>query len=184
MQEGSMNIMRHARWMVLALLLPFVSATAAHAGVFISVSVAPPALPVYEQPPCPEPDMMWVPGYWAYDYDVQNYYWVPGAWVPAPFEQAMWTPPYWGWNQGVYVFHPGYWGTEVGYYGGVNYGFGYMGIGFVGGRWHERHFEYNEAVMRVDRKSTRLNSSHANNSYAVFCLKKKKSAQRHWRLSR
>src|SRR3712207_8773950 len=26
----------------------------------------------------------------------------------------------------------------------------------------------------VDRKSTRLNSSHANNSYAAFCLKKKK----------
>src|SRR5258707_10002763 len=29
-----------------------------------------------------------------------------------------------------------------------------------------------------DRKSTRLNSSHANISYAVFCLKKKKSADR------
>src|SRR3712207_8258472 len=29
---------------------------------------------------------------------------------------------------------------------------------------------------RVDRKSTRLNSSHANISYAVFCLKKKNSA--------
>src|SRR3712207_9121813 len=28
----------------------------------------------------------------------------------------------------------------------------------------------------VDRKSTRLNSSHANISYAVFCLKKKKAA--------
>src|SRR3712207_7750238 len=28
-------------------------------------------------------------------------------------------------------------------------------------------------VVRVDRKSTRLNSSHANISYAVFCLKKK-----------
>src|SRR3712207_8247478 len=28
--------------------------------------------------------------------------------------------------------------------------------------------------MRLDRKSTRLNSSHANISYAVFCLKKKK----------
>src|SRR3712207_8800205 len=28
---------------------------------------------------------------------------------------------------------------------------------------------------RIDRKSTRLNSSHANISYAVFCLKKKKS---------
>src|SRR3712207_8083135 len=32
-----------------------------------------------------------------------------------------------------------------------------------------------DAVLRqVDRKSTRLNSSHANISYAVFCLKKKK----------
>src|SRR3712207_6884957 len=29
-------------------------------------------------------------------------------------------------------------------------------------------------VRRPDRKSTRLNSSHANISYAVFCLKKKK----------
>src|SRR3712207_7478867 len=31
-------------------------------------------------------------------------------------------------------------------------------------------------VARGDRKSTRLNSSHANISYAVFCLKKKKSS--------
>src|SRR3712207_7695339 len=34
-----------------------------------------------------------------------------------------------------------------------------------------------------DRKSTRLNSSHANISYAVFCLKKKKSTSSHTRLS-
>src|SRR3712207_7465999 len=31
-----------------------------------------------------------------------------------------------------------------------------------------------EALLHGDRKSTRLNSSHANISYAVFCLKKKK----------
>src|SRR5258707_11126217 len=31
----------------------------------------------------------------------------------------------------------------------------------------------------VDRKSTRLNSSHANISYAVFCLKKKKGKEGH-----
>src|SRR5258707_5724339 len=31
-----------------------------------------------------------------------------------------------------------------------------------------------QAVSHIDRKSTRLNSSHANISYAVFCLKKKK----------
>src|SRR3712207_7025636 len=30
-----------------------------------------------------------------------------------------------------------------------------------------------DAIERSDRKSTRLNSSHANISYAVFCLKKK-----------
>src|SRR5947209_14520134 len=33
---------------------------------------------------------------------------------------------------------------------------------------------YNRAKTSKDRKSTRLNSSHANISYAVFCLKKKK----------
>src|SRR3712207_9278235 len=31
-----------------------------------------------------------------------------------------------------------------------------------------------QSRVRADRKSTRLNSSHANISYAVFCLKKKK----------
>src|SRR3712207_8473853 len=39
-------------------------------------------------------------------------------------------------------------------------------------------FEIPEAVYDMeDRKSTRLNSSHANISYAVFCLKKKKKLQ-------
>src|SRR3712207_8508111 len=32
-----------------------------------------------------------------------------------------------------------------------------------------------ETLARLDRKSTRLNSSHANISYAVFCLKKKQN---------
>src|SRR3712207_7813949 len=34
------------------------------------------------------------------------------------------------------------------------------------------------ARLRGDRKSTRLNSSHANISYAVFCLKKKKKKKK------
>src|SRR3712207_6980702 len=37
----------------------------------------------------------------------------------------------------------------------------------------------NGDVPARDRKSTRLNSSHANISYAVFCLKKKKTISRH-----
>src|SRR3712207_7498140 len=34
-------------------------------------------------------------------------------------------------------------------------------------------------IATIDRKSTRLNSSHANISYAVFCLKKKKNNKHH-----
>src|SRR3712207_7916896 len=42
----------------------------------------------------------------------------------------------------------------------------------------ERLREYRPVPLQVgDRKSTRLNSSHANISYAVFCLKKKKKKQ-------
>jgi len=142
-----MQLLRKSRWMLFALLLSIIPASS-HAGVLISVNIGPPVLPVYEQPPCPEPGWMWTPGYWAYG--PEGYYWVPGAWVPAPYEGALWTPPYWGWSGGLYIFHPGYWGRHVGYYGGINYGFGYMGVGFVGGRWHGRDFEYNTAVMRVN----------------------------------
>src|SRR3712207_8041921 len=38
---------------------------------------------------------------------------------------------------------------------------------------HRGAEEEAELRVRLDRKSTRLNSSHANISYAVFCLKKK-----------
>src|SRR3712207_6885580 len=39
---------------------------------------------------------------------------------------------------------------------------------------HPQLQQHLEVGLREDRKSTRLNSSHANISYAVFCLKKKK----------
>src|SRR3712207_7080990 len=39
----------------------------------------------------------------------------------------------------------------------------------------EHGLSYSQLVHGLDRKSTRLNSSHANISYAVFCLKKKKN---------
>jgi hypothetical protein len=144
-----MRLFRSARWILMALFLCLVPASS-YAGVFISVGFAPPVLPVYEQPPCPEPGLMWTPGYWAYGED--GYYWVPGAWVPAPYEGALWTPGYWGWSGGLYVWHGGYWGPHVGYYGGVNYGFGYMGIGFAGGMWRGHDFVYNTAVVHVNER--------------------------------
>src|SRR3712207_8695974 len=39
-----------------------------------------------------------------------------------------------------------------------------------------RQHSVGDLLHRTDRKSTRLNSSHANISYAVFCLKKKQSS--------
>jgi hypothetical protein len=121
----------------------------ASAGVFVGVSVniAPPPLPVYVQPPCPEAGYLWVPGYWAWDDGA--YYWVPGTWILPPRVGLLWTPGYWGWDGGVYLWHAGYWGPHVGFYGGVNYGFGYDGVGFVGGYWRGSRFFYNRAVVRV-----------------------------------
>jgi hypothetical protein len=122
-------------------------APASRAQFGISVSIAPPELPVYEQPQCPGEDYIWVPGYWAYDDD---YYWVPGTWVLAPEAGYLWTPGYWGWRDNGYFFNAGYWGPEVGFYGGINYGYGYFGHGFEGGRWERGHFFYNRAVMNVN----------------------------------
>src|SRR2546430_8022544 len=39
--------------------------------------------------------------------------------------------------------------------------------------------EINQLTAELDRKSTRLNSSHSQISYAVFCLKKKKKKRQH-----
>src|SRR3712207_7160026 len=52
------------------------------------------------------------------------------------------------------------------------------GVGIGGGR-HGADQRPHRRILgdRQDRKSTRLNSSHANISYAVFCLKKKNSLQ-------
>jgi hypothetical protein len=141
-----MSKFRSLRLLLMALVLCAVPASS-FAGVFISVGFAPPVLPVYDVPPCPEAGWIWTPGYWAYGNE--GYYWVPGSWAPAPFEGALWTPGYWGWGNGLYVWHPGYWGNHVGYYGGINYGGGYFGIGFEGGEWRGHDFFYNTEVIRV-----------------------------------
>jgi hypothetical protein len=116
----------------------------------VTTPTAPPAMPDYEQPACPTDGLMWQPGYWAYSPGSGGYYWVPGVWVAAPTPGMLWTPPYWGFNNGIYAFNAGYWGPTVGFYGGINYGYGYGGRGFYGGEWNGGSFRYNTAVMRVN----------------------------------
>jgi hypothetical protein len=137
--------------LLFAVLLSLSTASFAQISVGISfnVRIAPPALPVYEQPICPSPGYLWTPGYWSWNDDA-GYYWVPGTWVEAPTPGLLWTPGYWGWNNGFYGWNEGYWGPHVGFYGGVNYGFGFGGSGFVGGEWRGGAFFYNTAVMHVD----------------------------------
>jgi len=111
-------------------------------------NVPPPALPDSDQPPCPEDGYLWTPGYWAWDGTA--YYWVPGAWVAPPRVGVLWTPGYWAFVDTMYVFYRGYWGPHVGYYGGINYGFGYGGVGFFGGRWEGNSFAYNRVATNVN----------------------------------
>ena len=122
----------------------FIAPAQAQVAVAISATIAPPLLPVYAQPPIPGPGYLWIPGYWAWN--AQEYYWVPGYWSMPPTVGFYWTPPYWGWLNGAYVFNAGYWGPTVGFYGGINYGFGYNGVGYQGGMWQGNTFVYNRTV--------------------------------------
>ena len=141
------NFFRKARTLImvtaLAATICAFPAAEAHAQVGVEVAIAPPPIPAYDQPVIPGDGYIWTPGYWAYGPD--GYYWVDGAWVYPPYVGGLWTPGWWGFGVGGYFWHPGYWGRTVGYYGGINYGFGYFGVGFYGGYWNGGHFFYNRA---------------------------------------
>src|SRR5580692_2571753 len=108
----------------------------------------PPPLPEYDQPACPGPNYLWTPGYW--NYQPTGYYFVPGVWVIAPYVGALWTPGYWGFFGGRYGWNHGYWGPHIGYYGGINYGHGYVGSGYYGGYWNHNNFYYNRTITNVN----------------------------------
>src|ERR1700730_5374944 len=147
-EEGDHRMRNLIRGLIAAVslaTLPVVS----DAGVFVGVSVniAPPELPIYVQPLCPAAGYIWIPGYWAWG--GEDYYWVPGTWALATSVGLLWTPGYWGWDNGIYLWNAGYWGPHVGFYGGINYGYGYGGFGYEGGYWRGRQFYYNRSVTNI-----------------------------------
>jgi hypothetical protein len=125
--------MRHIR-SIICLLFALTVVTVPVAGraqiIDVNITIAPPELPIYDQPPLPAMGYIWMPGYWAWGPD--GYFWVPGTWVLPPQTGLLWTPGYWGWRDG--------------FYGGINYGFGYTGVGYAGGRWNGGVFVYNSTV--------------------------------------
>jgi len=106
----------------------------------------------------PGPDYVWVPGHWEWSDWVDDYYWVEGYWELPPEPGLLWTPAWWGWDDGAYRYHGGYWGREVGWYGGIDYGHGYHGHGWEGGRWEGGHLAYNRATVNIGY-------THVNNVY-------------------
>ncbi|MFZ1918374.1 MAG: YXWGXW repeat-containing protein [Terriglobales bacterium] len=141
--------MRKIRLLSLTFLLAM--SAAAFAQVGMSITIAPPELVAYSQPMCPQSGYLWTPGYWAYG--DEGYFWVPGTWVEPPAIGLLWTPGYWGWGSNAYAWNEGYWGPTVGFYGGVNYGYGYGGYGYGGGYWRNNQFSYNTSVNNVDRNN-------------------------------
>jgi len=148
--EVSHAIRRFLPFLLLCLALAWPCAPArAQFVAGISVDIAPPPLPIYAEPPLPEDGYVFIPGYWAWA--PSGFYWVPGTWVLPPAPGLYWTPGYWAFVDGVYVWYAGYWGPTVGYYGGVDYGFGYFGTGYDGGYWQDGVFFYNGAVHNFGR---------------------------------
>jgi len=165
-----MQLLKKSRYFLFLIALSFLLPATSHAQISVGVAIhiGPPALPVYAQPPCPQEGFLWTPGYWAYG--EMGYYWVPGVWVAAPQPGFLWTPGYWGFAGGAYGWHGGYWGEHVGFYGGINYGFGYGGAGFVGGEWAGGRFRYNTAVVNVNTTvihNTYVNRTVINNTTVV-----------------
>jgi hypothetical protein len=55
----------------------------------------------------------------------------------------------------VFVWDAGYWAPDVGFYGGINYGFGYFGVGYLGGYWSNGAF-YNRSVNNISVNITNV----------------------------
>jgi len=152
--------MKHLKYFIFGLFLVLGFASTAPASQFaVGIAVAPPVL-VAEQPSAiPGDGYIWQPGYYQYNETTGSYYWVPGTWALAPYPGALWTPGYWAFDGVDYVWFNGHWGLEVGYYGGINYGFGYFGVGYAGGFWRSGHFFYNENIYRYNRNLVRYHYS-------------------------
>ena len=73
----------------------------------------------------------------------------------APYVGALWTPPWWGFDNGAYLWHAGYWGPHIGFYGGIDYGFGYTGRGYYGAYWSGGSLFYNRTVTNVNTSRVR-----------------------------
>jgi hypothetical protein len=94
--------------LVAAMLLGGVSALAAQISVGVRIGPPPPVRVVRVLPPRPDPEFVWIEGYW---YPVGRHYrWHEGYWTRPPYEGARWVGPRHDGGQ----FYEGYWEGERG----------------------------------------------------------------------
>jgi hypothetical protein len=70
--------------------------------------------PIEEVPPDQKPEgsnVLWIPGYWAWDDEAADFLWVSGFWRNFP-PGRQWVPGYWQEAEGGYQWVPGYWADE------------------------------------------------------------------------
>ncbi len=73
---------------------------------------APPEA-IEEIPPAekPEGDVLWIPGYWSWDVERDDYIWISGVWRVAPYGRS-WVPGYWSRVNGGWSWVSGFWMAE------------------------------------------------------------------------
>jgi len=118
----------------------------------VSITVAPPELVAYSQPMCPQSGYFVdarLLGLWRRRLFL-------GAWHMGRAARCRPVMDARLLGLGAAMPLPGMkaiGGSTIGFYGGVNYGFGYGGVGYQGGYWQNGAFSYNTSVNNVDRSS-------------------------------
>ena len=120
----------------------------AMAQISVSITLAPPALPVYEQPVLVEEGGIWAPGYWAYNQD--GYFWVPGHLGAATRSRAALDTRVLGMGQRRLRLERRLLGRNGWILRRHRLRFRLFRTRLSGGHWQGQQFYYNTAVSHVN----------------------------------
>ncbi len=87
-------------------------ATPAFAQISFNIRIGPPPPRREVIVGAPFPGAIWVPGYYVFDYAVNQYRWVPGVWQRPPYAGAVWVAPRYIHRGRRFGFMAGHWQTD------------------------------------------------------------------------
>ena len=77
--------------------------------VYTHVPPTPTSAPYESMPPRPNNEAVWIPGYYDFTGQGDQYRWVPGHWENPPYGSRSWQPPTWQQTNGGYIYVRGHW---------------------------------------------------------------------------